>query len=132
MVSHFSTGYKIIVCVLNFRFAGTRKTTPSTDHNRFLIGDDEYCWSETGVSNIEGACYTKCIDLSREKEPDVFNAIKFGAVLENVVFDEHARVYAAMLTEKTQKHGAGTGWLVNTDRFGGRYEYTFKYLHNKA
>jgi phosphoenolpyruvate carboxykinase (ATP) len=81
-----------------------RKTTLSADPKRHLIGDDEHCWSDEGIFNIEGGCYAKAINLTPENEPDIFEALRFGAVLENVVLDQdHLVDYTNIsITENTR------------------------------
>ncbi len=87
---------------LFFGLSGTGKTTLSTDPERSLIGDDEHGWDDEGIFNFEGGCYAKCINLDPEKEPDIYNAIRRNALLENVVVDEKTGIIDFSNAAKTE------------------------------
>lgn len=87
---------------LYFGLSGTGKTTLSTDPDRALIGDDEHGWDDNGIFNLEGGCYAKTISLSAEKEPEIFQAIRRDALLENVAVDDSTKQVDFYNTEKTQ------------------------------
>jgi phosphoenolpyruvate carboxykinase (ATP) len=89
---------------LLFGLSGTGKTTLSADPKRHLVGDDEHCWTDDGIFNVEGGCYAKAINLTPESEPEIFQALRFGAVLENVVLEDDRNVDFAntSVTENTR------------------------------
>lgn len=87
---------------LFFGLSGTGKTTLSSDNNRQLIGDDEHGWNDDSIFNFEGGCYAKCVNLDAEKEPEIFQAVRFGALIENINFFEGTRIPNYADSSKTE------------------------------
>lgn len=113
-----------------FGLSGTGKTTLSADPSKKLIGDDEHGWSPDGIFNIEGGCYAKCINLKEENEPEIFNAIKFGTLLENVIVDENGipNYDDGKLTENTRA-GYPVEYIPNAELSGlGKIPNTIIFL----
>ncbi|WP_165252985.1 phosphoenolpyruvate carboxykinase (ATP) [Adlercreutzia sp. ZJ304] len=114
-----------------FGLSGTGKTTLSTDRMRRLIGDDEHGWADDMVFNFEGGCYAKCIDLSEQHEPDIYNAIRFGALVENVVVNPKTRQLDfadSSITENTRV-GYPVSYISNIQADGkGRVPSTVIFL----
>ena len=93
-----------------FGLSGTGKTTLSTDPKRLLIGDDEHGWDDNGIFNFEGGCYAKVINLDKESEPDIYNAIKRDALLENVTLDENGKID---FTDKSVTENTRVSYPIN-------------------